>query len=193
MPRPELPMASRRSREDIERLTEELIARFYPWVLSDPGPVPVDNYVQFKLPKSRPVSFFVSDLPFGLEAVTSPARRAGRAALVLSTPTFNALERGFSRARFTAAHEAGHAHLHIDEIDVNLVNGAPSGLYRAATIPPDRHPERQANWFAAAFLMPAPAVRRAVQFIGSKRDALAEIFQVSYAAMGFRLDELGIW
>lgn len=74
-----------------------------------------------------------------------------RPIIKLRNSVYQALERSDGRARFTAAHEFGHLVLHC---------GLPT--YRAFSdeYQPLYDPERQANIFAAAFLMPAKAFRR---------------------------------
>ncbi|MGK3939766.1 ImmA/IrrE family metallo-endopeptidase [Streptomyces caeruleatus] len=103
------------------------------------------------------------------------------------------------RQRFTIAHELGHFLLHpgrevvLDRpVRVNLRDKTSS----AAT---DRE-EIEANAFAASLLMPADLVRSELQRLSAvvRQDpercstALADIFDVSDAAMGFRLINLGL-
>ena len=84
-----------------------------------------------------------------------------RPIIKLRNSVYQALERSDGRARFTAAHEFGHLVLHC---------GLPT--YRAFSdeYQPLYDPERQANIFAAAFLMPAEAFRlcRTVQEVTRK-------------------------
>ncbi|HVU86441.1 MAG TPA: ImmA/IrrE family metallo-endopeptidase [Pirellulales bacterium] len=98
------------------------------------------------------------------------------------------------RKRFTIAHELGHHFLHLlsdgDFVDstIDLFRENDSG----ADAPVDqRRPEIQANQFAAALLMPADLVR---QEFNRTQDLLelAKTFNVSEAAMGFRLSRLGL-
>ena len=93
-----------------------------------------------------------------------------------------------NRQRFSIAHELGHFVLkHLDTFHVDLSTSSRDGD------PPNynwRH-ERAANAFAASLLMPESLVRRA--FIETTSSALlAEIFEVSVVAMGFRLQNLGL-
>jgi Zn-dependent peptidase ImmA (M78 family) len=62
-----------------------------------------------------------------------------------------ALERGEGRARMTAAHEFGHLYMH---------SGAPTFRAFSTGYDPLSDPERQADIFAAAFLMPETGFRR---------------------------------
>jgi len=103
------------------------------------------------------------------------------------------------RQRFTIAHEVGHLLLHPGRpytVDSTVRLNWRNDLSSLAT---DQE-EIAANAFAAALLMPADAVRKAV---GSLREGpasntarvvelLAEQFDVSAEAMGYRLINLGI-
>ena len=89
------------------------------------------------------------------------------------------------RQRFTLAHEIGH---------LALQHGTsfrdPNTNFYTGVIDPK---EVEANQFAAAILMPEPAVR---YFIDEERitstKRLADMFQVSDVALGFRLKNLKI-
>jgi hypothetical protein len=102
--------------------------------------------------------------------------------ITLRRSTAEALAQRVPRARFTAAHELGHLFMHHSES-------------RPRTVPrpdEDRIPalysaERQANRFAACFLMPERLVR--LQDIKSVGDA-ALIFGVSETVADRRLGEL---
>ena len=105
-----------------------------------------------------------------------------------------------TRQRFTVAHELGHLKLHEGEpliidklVRVNLRRGTPS-------VPTDAV-EREANWFAAALLMPDDLVMREVRRLVPKPGPvsaddlvarLAVTFAVSPQAMSFRLRELDV-
>jgi len=88
--------------------------------------------------------------------------------IYLKASTYHALERGDGRARMTAAHEFGHLLMHC---------GAPTFRAFSEVYEPLCDPERQANIFAAAFLMPAEAFKRcrtvneAMRRFGVSRDA----------------------
>jgi IrrE N-terminal-like domain len=187
-----LPLASRRSKDEIRAVALGLVQKHYPQCAKEPAPVPIDHFIEFVIPQMHSVVFGVEDLPPALEAVTSPAIDGQPAQIILSSRTYDALGKGFTRARFTAAHEGAHGILHVHEISVRLTHGDHIGLYRKSEIPYDRNPERQADVFAAAFLMPAPAVRVAAQYLGPNVRILADTFQVSDTAMSIRLGELGI-
>jgi Zn-dependent peptidase ImmA (M78 family) len=98
------------------------------------------------------------------------------------------------RKRFTIAHELGHHFLHLLE-DGEFVDGE-ANLFRGITedqqqVTPERRREIQANMFAAALLMPEPAVRAEWEKLKSV-EALARRFNVSESAMGIRVVQLGL-
>ncbi len=94
---------------------------------------------------------------------------------------YDAAVAGQPRHRFTVAHEAGHAMMHI-----RTLNRLPSS---GGKVPPFRDPEWQANRFAAALLMP----RHLVKICTSVREIM-EKFGVSRecAEMRIRTLKLGI-
>lgn len=88
--------------------------------------------------------------------------------IYLKASVYNALEKGDPRSRMTAAHEFGHLLMHC---------GMPTFRAFSETYEPLYDPERQANIFAAAFLMPADAfkkcqtLRQAMTTFGVSKDA----------------------
>ncbi len=100
------------------------------------------------------------------------------------------------RKRFSIAHELGHHFLsHLPE-DGEIVD-QHADMFR------DRHPseklpdqdrfkEIQANWFAAALLMPEELVRVAWE-VNPNVYSLAKTCNVSEEAMGYRIDALEVW
>ena len=98
------------------------------------------------------------------------------------------------RKRFSIAHELGHHFLHLME-DGEYVD-READLFRSSgpdtdTITNARRKEIQANWFAAAFLMPASEVK---YYWGSTQsvERMARIFNVSEEAMGYRINTLNL-
>ncbi|MGX5723158.1 ImmA/IrrE family metallo-endopeptidase [Shinella zoogloeoides] len=84
-------------------------------------------------------------------------------------------QKSAERSRFDAAHELGHLVLH--------KHAAPNGL----------EAEKQANEFAAAFLMPEAPLRAVGRISGlPKVVELKRAWAVSVAAMTYRLHELGL-
>jgi Zn-dependent peptidase ImmA (M78 family)/transcriptional regulator with XRE-family HTH domain len=94
-----------------------------------------------------------------------------------------------TRQRFTLAHELGHHLLrHPDQFHVDF-GGELSPGATGERPGYDWRAERAANDFAANLLMPASIVRREFSDTGNVK-ALALRFNVSPAAMGFRLTNL---
>lgn len=107
---------------------------------------------------------------------------------------------GEGRARFTLAHELGHAVLHENEL--RAAPGAEmfrdtlcSAIRRSAAVRPFECPEHQANVWAGAFLVPLVAVK---EFLAQRDEAaedcsiedLARNFGVTRAAARVRLNQL---
>jgi Zn-dependent peptidase ImmA (M78 family) len=106
-----------------------------------------------------------------------------------------------NRQRFTIAHELGHhvlrhqfeggGHVHVDR--GNYIS--QRGRRASEGVDPK---EIEANWFAAALLMPATLVREHVERLGVRAlhdqhvEQLAKTFSVSEQAMTIRLTALGL-
>lgn len=95
------------------------------------------------------------------------------------------------RDRFTIAHELGHLMLHLPAIK----NADPNAIMRATrwvdeSDPNQKRAELEANWFAAAFLMPATEFKRV--YIAYGAEHAKEVFDVSGAAVDIRAKALGI-
>lgn len=160
-------------------------------LLSSPDATPVDHFIETILPKYFGVEFDVGPLPQPSEAITLPGGGTKPTWIIMSEEVFDAMKAGDGRARFTAAHECYHALVHAKEFQSALVNGTFRGMHRPRdAIPAYSNPERQADVFASRFLMPEPALRLAVQSLGSNVRELADLFQVSASAMNLRLGEI---
>lgn len=109
----------------------------------------------------------------GCEAFTDKAELR----ITFSATTYEALVRGEWRARMTAAHELGHLFLHCGRWW-----GRVTGW-----VNPENCPEKQADLFAAAFLMPATEFRK----VRSIDDAMHR-FGVSRNAAMCRARKLGL-
>jgi len=94
----------------------------------------------------------------------------------------------YNRQRFTVAHELGHHVLgHTQDGEYHRDN---VGNYSTGTV---NYSEIEANQFAAELLMPEDAIRQLVSREGVDSTwRLANIFNVSEAAMHWRLKSLGM-
>lgn len=107
---------------------------------------------------------------------------------VIFLPTMTSVERD----RFTIAHELGHFFLHYPMVQ-QVNKGAAMGATRwVDQLDEDQQrAEWEANWFAAAFLMPADRFRN--EFANTRDLArVAKIFRVSKQAAEIRAKTLGL-
>jgi Zn-dependent peptidase ImmA (M78 family) len=86
------------------------------------------------------------------------------------------------RDRFTIAHELGHYFLHSNQGESPII----------ATRQGSSRIEWEANWFAAALLMPSDAFRKSYEDNGKNLAVVAARFGVSQEAARVRKDVLGI-
>ncbi len=192
-----LPVAKYRTRQEIENATLAIIERHYPRLLEEPDSFPVEDLLEFVLPLNYGIEMGVKSLPSGYEAITMPGSATQPHEILLEERVYKMMLEGNSRARFTAAHEAGHAIMHADELHQTLVRGHLPGLYRRSSLPFGRDPERQANIFAGFLLVPTSALRVALGRIGPtdkfgpRSYQLARIFNVGETAIQIRLEESG--
>jgi Zn-dependent peptidase ImmA (M78 family) len=103
---------------------------------------------------------------------------------------------GAPRQRFSLAHELGHYVLHFlpqpNGRGLFTCTTQDMAISQAGTELVHARQELEANQFAAALLMPEPAVRAMHQVVGGRLFALARHFQVSQQAMEIRLGRLGL-
>ena len=127
-----------------------------------------------------------ADVP-GLGGVTYIGTRM----VELSESTYADLEDGDPVARFTTAHEMGHAALHGQQ---DAFGEFPSRenvmLARRSEIRAFEDPEWQANAFAAAILMPLTSMRRLHRQGRMNVGTVMRIFGVSWSAATKRIDRL---
>jgi hypothetical protein len=165
---------------------EEIEARAFAWrdffSNRDAWVVDIPQILEVELPKLLPA--------FAVRVRTAVAMPNEEAVTFHSVPAidfredvYDRLCKGGGRERFTAAHELGHLFLHTGESRPRAVSPL-----RSATIPASRSSERQANAFAASFLMPESIVRQ----FATPTD-LSSGCKVSVAAADFRMRELGLW
>lgn len=137
-----------------------------------------------------PLEYHVEDLPLGVEAETRFIQNNGLGVIeiVLGSKTYDCLEGQQPRARFSLAHEIGHAALHT----VELIEGALSRAQEPAVVDEDipayMDMEWQANAFASALLMPAMALVKLDTAGRLCVEVVCEDFGVSKTSARIRLD-----
>lgn len=136
-----------RSGENIEDLADAVRRGFG---LLDVHYFPVVPFVELGL------QHLVDGLEFDVVGAAEMGARMGAVnpltgAFMIREDVYEAAVAGLPRHRFTVAHEAGHAMMH-----VRTLNRLPTSTGKVAAF---RDPEWQANRFAAALLMPRHLVR----------------------------------
>lgn len=98
-----------------------------------------------------------------------------------------------TRARFTVAHELGHAVLHRKILrEYATIDKEKLKVARVIAVPPYRQAEWQANMFASFVLAPTPFMKTIMKHNGSKAERdiiaiIAKLFDVSEAVAMKRL------
>ena len=180
------------SRNKIEAAADQVVRHFHPELWSEPGPIPVRDFLEYSL-RTLNIDYGVSDkLGLGVEGMTYPrGQNRDRPEIVLSADVMQDLYDDLPRARFTTAHEIAHGILHARHLKAALVEGRRLALFRRQELPRYEDPEWQGHVFAGAYLMPTRAVQAHVTRWGADPGTLAEAFNVSYSAAETRLYYLG--
>lgn len=133
-------------------------------------------------------------LDYGVEKLVGEEAHydASSNAIILDSDTYEALYMDKPRAKFTLAHEIGHAQLHGPYFHKELLQGRT--LHRQfprKNLPAYADPEWQANRFAGAFLMPTSLMIKAIRE-GWSDKRIADFFGVSISAAQIRRQKIKI-
>ena len=150
--------------------------------VKDRYPLSVDDIAEFHLGYDL---FYGADLPARVDGSTDPVPK-------LISVGQHILHDG--RRRFTVAHEIGHIVLHLPALMAQANHQIPLFAVPQAPIQDDRL-EFQANYFAAALLMPRAPLRTAFgertargEYV--RAEEVAHYFGVSVQAATFRMKQL---
>lgn len=181
-----VPMVMGRSWYEIGKSTESLTSKIYPELLIKPGPFPLADFIEFEMTDVMNFGYEISELPDGIEAAMDPQHKR----IILSPETYESLLKDNPRARFTAAHEIGHALLHSNELRHRILDGGNVLKLNRGSIPPYRDPECQANAFASALLMPTRHIVEIIKSPLRQTTRIINTFKVSVEAAGYRVNRL---
>ncbi len=185
-----VPIVPAKSWLDIAASARSIINDVKPGLLKAPDAFPLIDFIEFRLRDVLNFNFYVEDLPYGVEAQTDPDNRI----IVFSPATYEALFKDDGRARFTAAHEIGHAKEHAGYLQSIISHGHKVQKYNRGDIKPYFDPEAQANVFAASLLMPSEALWLLKKQCDGKNMIMIEemmrIFKVSKSAASNRWKNL---
>lgn len=181
----EVPKVPPRKGVDIDREAYRILCHLFPHPQNAFQPQAFINLLEHGGLEKLKLTYGVVNLAYGEEAKYDPVERE----IMLSEETFYALKMDVPRARFTLAHELGHATLHGDFLKGSLQGRVPQKLYKRTTLPAFRDPEWQANRFAGAFLMPDSMMMKCLRE-GCSLTKIAQYFGVSIQAAQIRRNNL---
>lgn len=152
----------------------------------------------FNFEAGEPIEPIVAALGGHLEYSDLADVPAGAAAAILVRP-----DRSFSisllettspqRDRFSIAHELGHFFLHYPMVSSDADPQTMIATRRVDPSDPNQQrAEWEANWFAAAFLMPAKTFTEKFNELGEDLASVARLFDVSQQSATIRAQSLGI-
>lgn len=136
--------------------------------------VPVAKILEHNLPELMP-DFVLKVAETGVLGLAEAVAHQSRPEITLSEATYAGLYRDEARPRMTCVHELGHLLLHTGQYALAFTTKYDARI----------DPEKQADLFAGAFMMPEAAFRK----VTSIEDAMKK-FGVSRGAASFRAREL---
>lgn len=186
--------AKPRSNSDIEALTMKIVTHFQPAVLNDHKEFNTEEFFDLDLERLTGVATDYQQLDPGIYGYTDTQKNLCVISRDLADDPQN---RNYYRS--TAAHEIGHAVLHVRDYKIRraiLHSVHKKGhnelrLYNESEIPLYKNPEWQAWRFAGALLMPACVFRDAVNY-GKPLKALSQQFGVNQSFVMTRARALKI-
>lgn len=181
-----VPVVKGLSLSQIEKEATQFLGLLAPECLQVPQPTPVLEIFENKL-EALDFKVVIGKNIKGLGGLTDVTHRF----IQLPNATYKRLEKDDPQARFTVAHEFGHAQLHAKDQVLgsfpfrHQVTFAPRSRIRAF-----EDPEWQANTFAAAILMPIQTMRLLHDQGKMTSNHVMEVFKVSWPAANRRILKL---
>lgn len=178
-----VPVVKGLSTVQIENEATQFLKLLAPECLETPRPTPILEIFENKM-ETLDFKVVIGKNVRGLGGLTDVTNRF----IELPNATYKRLEKDDAQARFTVAHEMGHAQLHAKELAFgsfpfrNQVTFARRSRIRAF-----EDPEWQANTFAAAILMPMKSLRVLQDQGQLNANELMKVFRVSWPAANRRI------
>jgi antitoxin HicB len=199
VPTPEIQGTSPRSYRDLSGAAEELASELFPEAIVRGDAIPVNDLLSSDCLSDITGTRvrFITDNNLVEDGVSEFS--GDELLLRLRDDVQRRAIGGDGRCRFTIAHEIAHLILHGDDLVVHqgrAFRDIVTPMEKLpAYVPIFQSPEWQANAWAAAFLMPLPAVRNYLQRLAKEgqeftRGGFATNFQVSHQAAAIRLEKL---
>lgn len=165
----------------VESIARNALATLAPNSAQEPIPPNMIQILEVDLFQKYGIDFGVEELPYGTEARFDPDANC----IILAESTYRDLCANLPRARFTVAHEIGHAIMHAPYLKEILDGNRKKRVLNRGEIPAYANPEMQANRFASELLMPSQLVRNLI-LQGKNVHDLSKIFQVSFDAASIK-------
>lgn len=191
-----VPLVSPHSAQEIMNIADRNLSKFFPIPISLIEPQALYHLFEFGELSKIGFSYGVEELPHREEAHTDFKTNT----IVLSIGTYDRLAKDEHRARFTLAHEIGHAVMHANSMHAlrrpsaarqEACGGVQSPIkkFRRGQFPAYLDPEWQANKFASYFLMPNFLLDQIAKKGNLTIQALSMSAHVSALAAQYRIEE----
>lgn len=180
-----VPKVPPRKAVDIDNRAYQTLCKVFAYPQNAFQPYALAQLLDFGGLEQVGLTYGVVDLAYGEEAKYDPIAKE----ILLSEDTYFGLQQDRPRARFTFAHELGHAILHGKFLTSALEGRVPQVRLKRSSLRAFEDPEWQANRFAGAFLMPDCAIGKLLRE-GWSLAKIAKYFNVSLTAAQIRIEKL---
>jgi hypothetical protein len=173
-----VPVVTGLSLNQIEKEALAFLNLLAPSCLAFPQPTPVLDIFENKMDRLG-FDILIGKNVKGLGGVTDITNRT----IELPSSTYKKLEKGVPQAKFTVAHEFGHAYLHGKNQNFSQFPSRENLTFtRRGQLRPFEDPEWQANNFASAVLMPARTMWMLYRQKKMIPEDVMDLYQVSWSA-----------
>jgi len=181
-----VPVVRGMSHKQIEAAALKFLELMAPDVLHEPKPTPIQEIFENKMDLLG-FSVIIGKNVKGLGGVTDVTNRT----IELPSASYKRLEKGDPQARFTVAHEFGHAYIHGRGQSFGAFPSRENVMFaRRADLKPYEDPEWQANAFGAAVLMPLTTMLMLHEQGKMTPENVMSIYEVSWSAASRRVMRL---
>ncbi len=183
-----------KSKRDLERIATEILRDFQPSILDAPEALNASKLIDTYLSSRTDWALDVRpELASDVEGYCDPKKKL----VVISEETYSKVLGQEGRARYTVCHEFAHVELHGSVMRNRMITMSPSldKLFRVerSKLKSFVDPEWQADYLAAALLMPFSSMKKIIQESDGSTSLLNLVmskFLVSRAAAEIRIKQV---